>query len=66
MKRLVLGAPALTVFCAFAAGELPPIKAKLGLWEVTTTRQTQGMPAAHTPQTSADKLAQLPPAQWRR
>jgi hypothetical protein len=63
MKRLILGAFALTALCAWAAGELQPIKAKLGLWEVTTTRQTQGMPAAQTPQIPADKLAQLPPAQ---
>jgi len=63
MKRLVLGAAALTALCVFAADELQPIKAKLGLWEVTATRQTQGMPAAQTPQIPADKLAQLPPAQ---
>ena len=35
MKRLVLGTAALTALCVFAADELQPIKAKLGLWEVT-------------------------------
>ncbi len=63
MKRFVLGAAAITALCVFAADELQPIKAKLGLWEVTTARQTPGMPAAQMPQIPADKLAQIPPAQ---
>ncbi len=65
MKTKLLFAVALAGFCLLAADKIQPINAKLGVWEITTTRQMSGLPSASasTPSIPADKLAQLPPAQ---
>jgi hypothetical protein len=64
MKTKVLLSAALAGLCLLAADAIQPIKAKLGVWEITSTTQMSGMPqASAAPSIPADKLAQLPPAQ---
>jgi hypothetical protein len=64
MKTKVLLTAALAALCLLAADAIQPIKAKLGVWEITSTTQMSGMPqAGAAPSIPADKLAQLPPAQ---
>ena len=47
-----------------AAADLKPIDAKLGLWETTTTTETQGMPAMpDMPQIPKETLDKIPAAQ---
>ncbi len=63
MKTKLFLTLAVAGLCLLAADAIQPFKAKLGVWEVTTTQQTTGMPTASAPSIPEDKLAQMPPAQ---
>jgi hypothetical protein len=63
MKTKLITTAALVGLGLLAADKMQPIKAKLGLWEITATSSSQmsGMPAM--PSIPPEKLAQMPPAQ---
>ena len=68
MKRKVVLIAGLAALCLLAADKIQPISAKLGLWEVTSTQQMQGMPTAgaSAPSIPPDALAKMPPEQRAR
>jgi Protein of unknown function (DUF3617) len=59
-NRLLLAAILLCSVSFWAADNITPLNAKVGLWEVTTTQSMSGMAAPNIP---PDALAKLPPEQ---
>ena len=63
-KKIILIA-GITGLCLLAADKIQPIDAKLGLWEITSTQQMQGMPVTggSAPSIPPETLAKMPPEQ---
>jgi len=61
MKKKIVLIAALAGFCLLAADKVQPIRAKLGLWAITSTQQMQGMPPI-----PPEALAKMTPEQRER
>jgi len=64
--KVLFGAALLWPLASWAADDIRPIDAKVGLWEYTVTTEISGMPAMPVPQIPPEALASMTPEQRAR